>query len=101
MPRSETIELTAADGHRLQAYRAMPDGAARAGLVILQEVFGVNAHIRSVVDDYAAHGFATIAPALFDRVERGVELSYQGEDLARGRASLHHAIEEVEPYPLF
>lgn len=80
-----TIELAAADGHTLEAYRAGPPGAARGGIVVIQEVFGVNPHIRSVADSFAAEGYLVIAPALFDRIERGVELGYDETSLARGR----------------
>ncbi len=75
--------LTASDGHQLDAYEVHPDGAS-AAVVIVQEIFGVNEHIRSVVDRYAEFGYRTIAPALFDRVERGVELGYDDEGMARG-----------------
>jgi carboxymethylenebutenolidase len=67
-----TIEGTAADGHRLAIYRADPAGTPRGALVIAQEIFGINSHIRAVCDDYAAEGYVAVAPALFDRVERGV-----------------------------
>jgi len=80
-----TIKAKAADGHELDVYRAEPDGQARGGLVIAQEIFGVNSHIRAVCDGYAADGYLVVAPALFDRVERGVELGYQSDDVARGR----------------
>ncbi|WP_206933959.1 dienelactone hydrolase family protein [Roseococcus thiosulfatophilus] len=79
------IALTAADGHRLAAYKAGPEDATRA-LVIVQEIFGVNRHMRRVADSFAAEGYAVVVPALFDRTERGVELGYTGEDVARGRA---------------
>jgi carboxymethylenebutenolidase len=79
------INLTAADGHVLAAYTAGPANAAR-GLVVVQEIFGVNRHMRRVADDFAAQGFAVVAPALFDRTERGIELGYSAEDVARGRA---------------
>lgn len=81
-------QLTAADGNRLTAYEVAPDGAG-AAVVIVQEIFGVNGHIRSVVDRYASYGYRTIAPALFDRVEPGVELDYDeaGIDLGRQMAS--------------
>ncbi len=82
----ETIELRAEDGHRLGAYRADPEGTARGGLVVLQEIFGVNGHIRDVADGFAAEGYAALAPALFDRVERGVELRYDAEGVEKGRA---------------
>lgn len=78
------IELVAADGHRLSAYRAGPSDARRA-LVVVQEIFGVNRHMRRVCDSFAAAGYAVVCPALFDRVERGVELGYAGPDVARGR----------------
>ena len=81
----EWVELTAADGHRLSAYRANPTGASRGGLVVAQEIFGVNSHIRSVCDGYAADGYVTIAPALFDRYERGVDIGYTPQEIARGR----------------
>lgn len=81
---SQTITLTAADGHSLSAYAAGPAKAAR-GLVVVQEIFGVNAHMRSVCDRLASRGYAVICPALFDRTERGVELGYTAEDVARGR----------------
>src|SRR5437868_4613199 len=80
----ETIELKAADGHTFSAYRAGPDQAPR-GLVVVQEIFGVNRHIRNVCERFAAAGYFAIAPALFDRVERGVELGYAEQDIARGR----------------
>ena len=81
----ESVRLEAADGHRLDAYLARPSGPAKAGLVVVQEVFGVNRHIRSVTDGYARDGYLAIAPALFDRVEPGVELGYVEPDLGRGR----------------
>ena len=83
---SRTIELAASDGHRLQAYVAQPDGTPRGGLVVVQEIFGVNSHIRSVADGYAAQGYLAIAPALFDRAERNVELGYSAPDRQRGSA---------------
>ena len=82
----DLITLTAGDGHELAAYVARPEGPARAGLVVCQEIFGVNAHMRDVCDGFAADGYLAIAPALFDRLERGVELGYSDDDTARGRA---------------
>ncbi len=84
--------LTAADGHSFAAYRAGPSDAKR-GLVIVQEIFGVNRHMRRVADSFAAEGYAVICPALFDRTERGVELGYTGDDVAAGR-SLRGTIDE-------
>ena len=78
------IELTAADGHRLAAWKDGPADAKRA-LVVVQEIFGVNQHMRNVCARFAAEGYAVVAPALFDRAERGVELGYTGPDVARGR----------------
>jgi carboxymethylenebutenolidase len=75
--------LTASDGHELDAYEVHPEGAS-ASIVIVQEIFGVNAHIRSVVDRYASFGYRAIAPALFDRGERGVELGYDDAGKTRG-----------------
>ncbi|MCH8166459.1 MAG: dienelactone hydrolase family protein [Proteobacteria bacterium] len=80
------VELQAGDGHTFGAYRAQPDGDIRAGLVVIQEIFGVNSHIRNVADRFAAAGFDALAPALFDRAERGLELGYQPDDIDRGRA---------------
>ncbi len=77
------IRLTASDGHELDAYEVHPDGAS-ASIVVVQEIFGVNAHIRSVVDRYASFGYRAIAPALFDRGERGVELGYDDAGRTRG-----------------
>lgn len=79
------ISLTAADGHRFDAYKSGP-ADARAGIVVIQEIFGVNHHIRAMADRLAAEGFLAIAPALFDRAERGQELGYSGDDIAAGRA---------------
>ena len=96
-----TIRGTAADGHELSIYRADPDGAPRGALVIVQEIFGVNSHIRAVCDDLAKEGYVAVAPALFDRAERGVELGYQPDDVTRGRAirekvTLDQALADVE-----
>ena len=79
------VDLTAADGFRLSAYRADPEGAPRGALVVAQEIFGVNGHIRGACDGYARDGYVAIAPALFDRYERGVDIGYTPTDIARGR----------------
>jgi carboxymethylenebutenolidase len=96
-----TLQITAADGHRLDAYRADPERAPRGGLVIAQEIFGVNSHIRGVCDGYAHEGYLAVAPALFDRVERGAELGYGGDDVATGRElrapiEMEHALADIE-----
>ncbi len=74
------ITVKAADGHELKAYVARPEGTPVGGLVVVQEIFGINAHVRSVADGYAKDGFLVVAPALFDRYERDLELGYTGED---------------------
>lgn len=81
----DIITLTAQDGHRLGAYRADPKGAAKGGLVVLQEIFGVNHHIRSVCDRLAAEGYLAIAPALFDRTQRDFQSGYSPEEVAVAR----------------
>jgi carboxymethylenebutenolidase len=78
-----TIELIAADGHRLSAYLSSPPGTPLGGIVVIQEIFGVTRHIRAVTDQYAAAGFQCVAPALFDRVEKNVDVAYT--DVARGK----------------
>ncbi len=80
------IKLTAKDGVTIGAYEAVPEGEVRGGLVVLQEIFGVNRHIRKVADDFAAQGYHVVAPALFDRAKPDVELGYGGEDAAKGVA---------------
>ena len=82
----ESITLIAEDGHRLSAYRAAPKGTPRGGIVVIQEIFGVNSHIRNLTDGFAADGYVALAPALFDRVERGFETGYGPQDIERGRA---------------
>ncbi|MCQ4160713.1 dienelactone hydrolase family protein [Roseomonas sp. GC11] len=88
------IELVAADGHRLSAWRTGPADASRA-LVVVQEIFGVNRHMRRVCERFAQQGYAVVAPALFDRVRRGVELGYAPEDVKEGRA-LRGGVGEAE-----
>jgi carboxymethylenebutenolidase len=75
--------LKAADGHELQAYVAMPEGTPIGGLVVVQEIFGVNESIQTVADDYAKDGFVAVAPAIFDRYERGVYLGYGEQDMQK------------------
>jgi len=78
------IELTASDGHKFSAYRADPADTPKGGVVVLQEIFGVNSHIRQITDSFAAQGYVAIAPALFDRVRTGVELGYAETDFSTG-----------------
>ncbi|MFN4100094.1 MAG: dienelactone hydrolase family protein, partial [Pararhodobacter sp.] len=70
------LTLRASDGHNLGAYRADPTGAPRGAVVVIQEIFGVNSHIRSICDRLAAEGYTAIAPAVFDRHERDFETGY-------------------------
>ena len=78
------IDLKAADGQAIPAYVAQPAGKPRGGIVVVQEIFGVNSHIRSVADGYAAEGYLAVAPATFQRVKPGVELGYESEDMQAG-----------------
>jgi carboxymethylenebutenolidase len=80
---STVVELQASDGHRLGAYVA-EEREPQAALVVIQEIFGVNRHIRSVADGFARDGYCAIAPALFDRAEKDVQLAYTPEDQKRG-----------------
>jgi carboxymethylenebutenolidase len=80
------IELKASDGFALGAYEAKPAGRPRGGLVVIQEIFGVTRHIRDVADDYAAEGYHAIAPAIFDRAERGADLAYDKSGTNKGIA---------------
>lgn len=85
----EFVMLKASDGHELSAYVARPEGEVKAALVLVQEIFGINSHIRSVADGYAKDGFLVVAPALFDRMERGVELGYDGAEGKRAFAEFY------------
>lgn len=76
--------LKSADGFPVSAYVAQPEGKPRAAVVVLQEIFGVNSHIRSVADRFAAEGYLAVAPATFDRVKTGVELGYTEADMNAG-----------------
>jgi carboxymethylenebutenolidase len=80
----QTIQLKASDGFTLDAYVAGPASATK-GIVVIQEIFGVNHHMRDMADRFAAAGYAVVAPSLFDRVEKGVELGYTQADIDAGR----------------
>jgi carboxymethylenebutenolidase len=86
MQMAEFIELTAADGLKFPAYQARPAGPPKGAIIVLQEIFGVNPHIRAVADDFAAQGYLVLAPATFHRVKPGVELGYSPADVAAGVA---------------
>jgi len=81
---TSTVTLTAADGFTSSAYLCEPTGRPKGAIVVLQEIFGVNSHIRGVADGYAAAGYRVIAPATFDRVKRDVQLGYTPEDMKTG-----------------
>ena len=92
------IRLTASDGHELGAWLAAPADTPHAGLVVLQEIFGVTGHIRAVTDGFAAAGYLAIAPALFDRAEPGAVLDYgemlRGRDLMM-KLELEHVVRDI------
>ncbi|MET0310503.1 MAG: dienelactone hydrolase family protein [Burkholderiaceae bacterium] len=90
------IDLQAADGFTFPAYIAQPAGKPRGGLVLLQEIFGVNSHIRDVADRFAAEGFFVVAPATFHRVQQGVDLGYDKAGMDEGSA-LKAKVEALEP----
>ena len=87
MADTATLSIIADDGRPLSAYRSTPVGLSRGSVVVLQELFGVNEHIRRVCDDFAKDGYVAIAPALFDRVAAGMELGYSAEDVQTGLAA--------------
>jgi carboxymethylenebutenolidase len=82
----EFTPLMARDGHEFRAWLAAPpSGRPKGAVVVLQEIFGVNSHIRAVTDSFAAEGYVAVAPSLFDRVRMGIELGYADKDLQEGR----------------
>jgi carboxymethylenebutenolidase len=81
----QTIRLKASDGHEFGAYEAKPEGEHRGGLVVIQEIFGVNQHIRKVTDGWAAEGYFCIAPSIFDRASPGFDRGYSPDDVEAGR----------------
>jgi len=93
--------MTATDGFESSVYVARPSGQARGGVVILPEIFGVNAHIRDVTDRYASWGYLAVAPSVFDRVHRDLDLGYDDADVRQGQALMReidweHAILDIE-----
>lgn len=80
----EFTTIMARDGHEFQAWLAAAPARPRGALVLLQEIFGVNTHVRALADAYAAEGYTVIAPALFDRVRRGIELGYTPQQMQEG-----------------
>lgn len=82
----EALRISGSGMQCIGAYQALPAGKPKGGIVVVQEIFGVNAHIRDIVDGLALEGYAAIAPALFDHVESDIELAYDAEGVARGRS---------------
>jgi carboxymethylenebutenolidase len=82
---SEWVKLRASDGNELSGYMARPEGRARGGIIVVQEIFGVNPSIQGVAEDYAKEGFVAIAPAIFDRFEKDIKLGYGPDDMAKAR----------------
>ena len=82
---AEPIQLQAEDGHRFDAWHVAPEGPRKGGIVLVMEIFGVNAHIRELARDFAAHGYEVLAPAMYDRARRGVDLGYTAETVVEGR----------------
>ena len=85
------LQLRAADGHTFSSYLAAPSGLARGSIVVVQEIFGVTGHIERVTDQFAAEGYLAIAPAVFDRQERGVNLAYDEAGIAQGVGYMQRA----------
>jgi carboxymethylenebutenolidase len=106
----EMIELTASDGHKLTAYEARPQGIPRGGLVVGQELFGVNVHIKAVADSYAADGYVAVAPQFYDRVRPGFAVGYsdaerieafgvlQGLDKAKAALDVQAVLDHLKPH---
>ena len=80
----EHITTEGKDGFELGAYIARPQGGVKGGVLVIQEIFGVNGHIREVADGYASEGYLAIAPKIFDRIEKDIELGYEEADMGRG-----------------
>ena len=96
------IELTTASGVKLGAYVVKPQGEVRGALVVVQEIYGVNRHIQAVCDGYAKEGYAVVAPALFDRFEKDVDLNYGPEEMGKafelyGKLTPETTLEDVAP----
>ena len=96
----QDVTLTAADGHKLGAYTAGPQDAKK-GVIVIQEIFGVNKHIKEVTDEFASHGYLAIAPAVFDRAQPGIDLGYGPDDRkagieARGKIKDEQTLLDVE-----
>lgn len=96
--KTETVSLTAEDSHQLDAYVARPDGTPKAGIVVIQEIFGLTGHIHAMVEKFAAEGYLAVAPALFDRIEKNMVLGYDDFEKARGTMGmldLNQSIDDI------
>jgi carboxymethylenebutenolidase len=96
----EHINLNTAGTQCIGAYLAKPAGKPKGGIVIVQEIFGVNAHIRAVTDRYASFGYTAIAPAFFDHIENDVQLGYEGSNFKKGadlatQVGIDRAVQDV------
>ena len=96
----ETVRLRAADGFEPSAYVARPAGKPKGALVVIQEIFGVNGHIRRVADGFATDGYLAIAPALFDRIRPGITLGYGENEIQegialKGQSSTENALADI------
>jgi carboxymethylenebutenolidase len=91
---ADFTRLMARDGHEFNAYLAAPAGAPRGAIVVVQEIFGVNAHIRAVTEGFAADGYLAIAPCLFDRIRRDIELGYGPAEVEEGRGYMKQLPQE-------
>ena len=98
----QTIQLHASDGVSISAYKATPAATPKGGVVVIQEIFGLNSHVREVADWYASQGYIAVAPAMFDRVQPGVDLGYTPDDIqagmgiARGKVDMAAAVLDLE-----
>lgn len=96
-----TIQLTAADGHKFSCYKAEPSGKPKGAIVVIQEIFGVNDHIRKTADLYASEGYLALAPAIFDRVKPGVDIGYTMPEMQegfgyKGATKIEDAIKDIQ-----
>ena len=89
----EWTTIAGSDGFLFDAYRALPEGTPRGGIVVCHEIFSVNAYVRRCADFFAAQGYAVVAPRFFDRIERGVELDYVREDARYARDTFSKIID--------
>lgn len=98
---THTVELVSKDATKISAYVAQPITSPKGGIVVLQEIFGVNSHIRSVADRFAKAGYLAIAPALFDRIQTGIEFGYDGDDFSSalalmGKLDIDKSLEDTQ-----